>query len=75
MSTWKDCFSGLEDTNCKNLLNSSAIFYNKSCIAVEEFCASFKYYRYNDTHCFINDTIVAFGDIYNRTLSSEEYFR
>lgn len=71
----KDCYSGLEDINCKNQFNSSAMYYNGSCIAIEEFCKKFDHIRHNETHCFQGENIKAIADIYNRTLSSEEYFR
>lgn len=75
MST--DCYSGLEDKTCQKNTNSNSIFYNKSCMAIDAVCSHFGYFNGgNTTHCFQNSgEPKAFSDIYNRTLSSEEYFR
>lgn len=77
VSTSTDCYSGLEDKTCQKNTNSNSIFYNKSCMAIDAVCLHFGYFNGgNTTHCFGNSSEAkAFGDIYNRTLSSEEYFR
>ncbi|XP_072758524.1 sodium- and chloride-dependent glycine transporter 1 isoform X2 [Anoplolepis gracilipes] len=71
-----DCYSGLEDITCQKSTNSNSIFYNKSCMAIHTVCSRYGYFDGgNTTHCFQNGQAKVFGDIYNRTLSSEEYFR
>ncbi|CAL1676905.1 unnamed protein product [Lasius platythorax] len=72
-----DCYSGLQDIECQKNTTSNSIFYNKSCVAIQTVCSNFGYnHGGNTTHCFkSNGEAKAFGDIYNRTLSSEEYFR
>ncbi|KAL6260242.1 hypothetical protein P5V15_007775 [Pogonomyrmex californicus] len=71
-----NCYSGLQDNECKETSNSTFIFYNKTCVAIRTVCSSFDYIDNNSTHCIhANGTAVTFGKLYNRTLSSEEYFR
>ncbi|KAG5312101.1 SC6A5 protein, partial [Acromyrmex insinuator] len=70
-----NCYSNLQAEECKTA-NSSSIFYNKTCIAIHTVCSSLGYDNNNETHCLSsskNDK--AFEDLYQRILSSEEYFR
>jgi len=70
-----DCYSNLQDEECKEQTNSS-LFYNKTCMAIRTFCSSFGYEDNNTTHCLsLSKNEIVFSDLYNRVLSSEEYFR
>ncbi|KYM78572.1 Sodium- and chloride-dependent glycine transporter 2 [Atta colombica] len=70
-----NCYSNLQAEECKT--NSSSIFYNKTCIAIRTVCSSLGYDSYNSTHCLApsKNAEKAFEDLYQRVLSSEEYFR
>ncbi|XP_026826364.1 sodium- and chloride-dependent glycine transporter 2 [Ooceraea biroi] len=70
----ENCYSGLEDVKCKEISEWN-MFYNRSCIAIQDFCNKYGYDDHNSTHCFRADEVKPFAEIYNRTLSSEEYFR
>ena len=58
---WSDCSNDFNTEHCfserDNMAcvanNSELIFYNKSCIYVDEFCQKFEYYPLSDnyTHC------------------------
>ncbi|XP_018299911.1 sodium- and chloride-dependent glycine transporter 1 [Mycetomoellerius zeteki] len=71
-----NCYSSLQAEECKTT-NSSSIFYNKTCMAIDTVCSSLNYSSNNDTHCLssLENEAVAFEDLYQRVLSSEEYFR
>lgn len=76
MSERTDCYSGEEDIKCQNN-NASTIFYNKTCMAIDEVCSSFGFESGNITHCYniTNGQSEALRYLYKRVLSSEEYFR
>lgn len=46
-------------------------------MAIDTVCSSLNYSSNNDTHCLssLENEAVAFEDLYQRVLSSEEYFR
>ncbi|XP_012214972.1 sodium- and chloride-dependent glycine transporter 1-like isoform X2 [Linepithema humile] len=70
-----DCYSGLQDGECQEI-NSSYIFFNKTCMNANKVCTELGFQFGNTTHCiFENKTAMARGDTYNRILASEEYFR
>ncbi|XP_018396371.1 PREDICTED: sodium- and chloride-dependent GABA transporter 1-like [Cyphomyrmex costatus] len=71
-----NCYSNLQAEECK-ITNSESIFYNKTCMAIHTVCSSLGYDNYNKTHCLSSLTNEAkvFEDLYQRVLSSEEYFR
>lgn len=75
MST--DCYSSLQDVECQQSTNKSSIFYNKSCMAIQTVCSSFNFEDGNTTHCFSLSVgkIKLLSELYDRVLSSEEYFR
>ncbi|XP_012535440.2 sodium- and chloride-dependent GABA transporter 1 [Monomorium pharaonis] len=71
-----NCYSSIQAEQCKEESNATSIFYNKSCVAIRTVCSSFHFNRYNSTHCSrSNGEAKAFEDLYERVLSSEEYFR
>ncbi|XP_018349316.1 PREDICTED: sodium- and chloride-dependent betaine transporter-like [Trachymyrmex septentrionalis] len=68
-----NCYSNLQAEECKTI--NSTIFYNKTCIAIQTVCSSLGYDNNNGTHCLSPKNATAFVDLYQRVLSSEEYFR
>ncbi|KAJ8681964.1 hypothetical protein QAD02_017756 [Eretmocerus hayati] len=72
------CYSGLQDGECREK-DSNSIFYNKTCIPMEQVCRSFNFTSEpgNLTHCFdtdIKNSSTPLRILYPRMLSSEEYF-
>ncbi|XP_011872945.1 PREDICTED: sodium- and chloride-dependent glycine transporter 1-like isoform X2 [Vollenhovia emeryi] len=71
-----DCYSSLQNAECQQQSNET-IFYNKTCMDFHTVCSSLGYNGVNTTHCFQppDGEIKLISELYNRTLSSEEYFR
>ncbi|XP_024888135.1 sodium- and chloride-dependent GABA transporter 1-like [Temnothorax curvispinosus] len=71
-----DCYSNLQDMKCQQDSNKTQIFYNKTCMAIHRVCSSFSYNDGNTTHCWggPNGETKSLGELYDRVLSSEEYF-
>ncbi|KAL7288622.1 hypothetical protein TKK_0017356 [Trichogramma kaykai] len=75
-----NCYSGLQEAECQNNLGSSYLFYNRTCVLMDNICRDFGYTSRpgNMTHCF-DETASPIGshlvrNLYERILSSEEYF-
>ncbi|KAF7388601.1 hypothetical protein HZH68_012543 [Vespula germanica] len=68
-----NCYSGIQNLECQNQ-NNMTIFYNRTCMAINEVCQKFDYKFGNITHCIRDDNVIAHRHLYKRVLSSEEYF-
>ncbi|EFN77827.1 Sodium- and chloride-dependent glycine transporter 2 [Harpegnathos saltator] len=69
-----NCYSGLEDIKCQEN-DKSSMFYNKTCMSIQQVCQNFKYDDGNITGCFNSSgNFQPFGKLYIRVLSSEEYY-
>ncbi|XP_046830065.1 sodium- and chloride-dependent glycine transporter 1-like isoform X3 [Vespa crabro] len=71
---FKDCYSGIQNQECQNQ-NNMTLFYNRTCMAIDEICQKFNYNFGNITHCMKNNNdSIPHRYLYKRVLSSEEYF-
>ncbi|XP_031788424.1 sodium- and chloride-dependent glycine transporter 1 [Nasonia vitripennis] len=73
-----NCYSSLQDAECR-AERPDLVYYNRSCMGIEAFCRSFGLASNlsDPTHCYKvggNGPGIELRHLYNRTLSSEEFY-
>lgn len=74
MPSRTDCYSGLQEIQCQ-MDDPKTIFYNKTCVPASQVCQSFGFQYGNVTHCYDGARVRLLRQLYERVLSSEEYFK